>query len=199
MNKICSKKNCNNIGVKKHAKQIYCWLCYRFFQMMSNAKRRKKSVLTWNQMIKMLPARMKCPSCNKTMVWHKSQKRLKDVITLQHNNDSKILFICYSCNSAHGNIKLGDKYLDISNNEKYCPKCDQILNKKEFYLLRRSRDSLYYLCKKCVKLNRDEACKKRKNKGLCRDCRNKISIKSKCLCDQCLKKRRELNRVYRNK
>ncbi len=95
---------------------------------------------------------MKCPICNKKMIWHKSLGELRNVISLQHNNNGTVNFICYGCNAAHGASQLGDSYFCMPKNYKYCSSCKNTLLTDKFHRYNNSRDGYAYICKRCHNL-----------------------------------------------
>ncbi len=162
LNKICSKKGCNEQAVYKYSgTRFYCPKHYRFTQMRHQAKTRNKYKPSFEELERLLiecGPEMQCTNCHRIMIWHGQSRKLDGVISLQHNNNGSIQFLCFGCNSAHGNSQLGDKYFDLKNNEKYCADCKTILNKNQFYKNNRSRDKLKWICKACHK---KRECKRR--------------------------------------
>lgn len=150
--KICGKKGCNRIGdINSSHGTIYCFKCYRFNNMINQAQQTNKYIPNWHELEELFQNlhQMKCPICNKQMVWCTKLGRLGDVISLQHNNNGTIMLICQSCNVGHGHSHLGDKYFSLKENKKYCPKCNKVLYKNQFNKTKRNKDNCDYLCKQC--------------------------------------------------
>ena len=148
--RICSKKTCNNIGRVNHTnKQSYCFKCYRFQEMRHASQGKGKYKPNLKELERILPLDMICPMCDKKMIWHTSLGIRKDVVTLQHNHNGDVILICYSCNAGHANSYLGDEYFNLNNNEKYCPRCNEILSKNKFSKTKRNKDNLNNICKQC--------------------------------------------------
>ncbi len=157
LKKICSKKDCNNIGTKvfctyKKTGYYYCDKHYRFRYMRREAIQKRKFTPTWEECENLLffwcPT-FCCPICNKKLEWHTNASGLKNVISLQHNNDGTVMFICQGCNCAHGASKLGDEYFNMSKGNKYCSACKKILPLNKFHKNKKSRDKYDYICRKC--------------------------------------------------
>lgn len=78
--------------------------------MRGKAARSRKYIPSLEELEHMLAYNpdMLCYTCGKKMVWHCSFSKLGDVMSLQHETDGTISFICHSCNAAHG--PMGDKF-----------------------------------------------------------------------------------------
>ncbi len=200
LNKICSKRGCFDYGIHPLRGCIYCSKHFRFIHMRNDAKTNNKYQPSFQELEYILiqcGSEMKCPKCNKKMILHFSDGDLKDLITLQHNHDQSIEFICYSCNCAHGNSKLGDKYFDIPKDHKYCSDCEKILLKIEFSKNRCMKNNIHNICKKCVKHLNKLKQQNRRLIGLCVKCKNKISKDGTYYCDEHMKENRIRNKKYR--
>ncbi len=166
MEKICSKKGCNKTGeIKGSQGTFYCFQCNRFNKMINQAKQGNKYTPSLKELKTMLPINLICPICSKKMIWCTKLGRLGDVISLQHNHDGSIVLICHSCNSAHGQSHLGDKYFNLKENEKYCPKCKEILSIDKFSNTKCKKDGHNGICKKCDKKKRKIYYHKNKTTG----------------------------------
>ncbi len=153
---ICSRRQCGDKGLFKVAQYknnqyLYCPKHYRLHKMKNTASHDKKYDPEYKELEKLIPNEMKCPNCNKKMIWHTGFGKLNDVITLQHNDNGTIILICMECNNGHGHSQLGDKYFNLKRNEKYCPRCKKILYKQMFYNNKARYDNLSSVCKKCFK------------------------------------------------
>lgn len=118
--------------------------------MRYGARISNKYVPSFEELNKLLlNCNMLCPCCEIKMVWTSKQANRSKTISLQHNNDGTIQFLCCSCNCGHGYSNLGDKYLIIPKDHKYCSYCNMILNKIQFHKNKNTKDGLCYRCKKC--------------------------------------------------
>ena len=165
--KVCGRNGCNEHGINKangNGTTLYCEKHYRFLQMRDVAQRRGKVVPTWEHLDEMLLECLNehgelgaCPCCGRQMQWRAgADKKTGSTISLQHNLDGTMCFICHSCNVGHGNSKLGDRYLYLEYDEKYCPRCDTVKSLDQF--------------------NKDRS-KIRGARSKCRECQNKQTRK----------------------
>ncbi len=160
MNKVCSRKDCEDLA-RHYLKETasYCPKHYRFKEMKHNSKRYKKDVPTWDEceiLLFVWCLSFKCPVCNVQLKWNKGNGGIKNVVSIQHNNNGTIMFICHSCNSGHGSSKLGDEYLTIPLNKKYCPRCNLILDKNNFGKNLNKRNKLRVYCRECRAVQHQE-------------------------------------------
>lgn len=196
---ICSRKNCSNIGSHKLDKsRYYCDKHYRFLRMRNSAQQRNKYIPSIKELENLLDAlnKMECPICNKQMIWHQKYGYRKDVISLQHNHNGNILFICNLCNIIHGNSKLKDKYFNLKPNEKYCPKCEKILDKKLFHKVYKKQNIFQPYCKLCqnnIRKNKYQA-KRIEKRNICAYCNNELSNGSIYYCNRHLEKHRDYSK-----
>jgi hypothetical protein len=159
--KICSKKNCYVVG--EHARNgqkssFYCNKHYRFIRMQAKAKEKNKYIPTDDELeiLLFLCGKEKvCFSCNKKMQWHSKYKGLRHVISLQHNHNGTISFICHGCNGGHSRSHLGDQYFYIDKNKKYCPSCKKVLSRSKFNKSTYRYDGLRHECRQCQKIRND--------------------------------------------
>lgn len=153
LNRICGKKGCSDVAVYKTSSGgFYCPKHSRFITMRSKSQQTNKYQPTFEALEKLLiqcGPEMRCPNCNKKMIWRTKLGKRRNVVSLQHNNDGTIQFLCHACNVGHGNSQLGDRYFDLKQNEKYCSSCKRILTKNQFYKDVYSVDKICYICKKC--------------------------------------------------
>lgn len=151
--KVCGRNGCNEHGINKangNGTTLYCEKHYRFLQMRDVAQRRGKVVPTWEHLDEML---LECLNEHGELG---ADKKTGSTISLQHNLDGTMCFICHSCNVGHGNSKLGDRYLYLEYDEKYCPRCDTVKSLDQF--------------------NKDRS-KIRGARSKCRECQNKQTRK----------------------
>ena len=160
--RICSRKGCDDDGINKTNGPGTTWYCdkhYRFKKMRARAQQSGKVVPTWEQLEEMLLECLnehgqlgKCPCCNRQMQWRAgAEMKIGRTISLQHNLDGTMCFICHSCNVGHGNSKLGDRYLYLEYDEKYCPRCDTVKSLDQFNKNRRNTLGVHDSCQNCVK------------------------------------------------
>lgn len=151
--KTCSRRKCSKLSQISHGKGCqYCFKCYRFRRMRDGAKKGNKYQPSWEELEYLFYNTIKdmqCPICEKKMIWHGLLGTRKNVISLQHNNDDTIQFLCQPCNAGHGSSQLGDKYFDIPKNHKYCSVCKNILSINKFNKDRNSKDKHDHICKQC--------------------------------------------------
>ena len=161
--RICSRKGCDDDGINKtngHGSTWYCEKHYRFKRMRDVAQRRGKVVPSWEECETMLRPCLnehgelgKCPSCGQQMRWRAGADRKRGpVLSLQHNHDGTMRFICLSCNAGHGVSKLGDLYLEPTPvGFKRCPDCDTVKPLGQFYKETNSRSGVRCICQNCDK------------------------------------------------
>lgn len=151
--RICSYPPCNDTGKYNWSNHsCYCAIHYKLLTMIRNARSSGKLIPDRDYLEKLLykiSNSMICFVCKNKMVWYQSEGSRKNVISLQHNNDGTICLICCSCNSKHGNSKLGDTFYKLKKEEKYCPNCNKILNVDCFYKHKKRATGLQIICKKC--------------------------------------------------
>lgn len=168
MKRACCKKNCNDIGEYKYqSNYFYCPKHYCFNNMRHGAQTRRKFIPTLDEceiLLFIWCLDFKCPICNIKLKWHSDTNGRSNVITIQHNNNGTIMFICQGCNAAHGASKLGDAYFRIPHDKKYCPSCDRILLKSRFSKSAKRKDKLHSMCRECDSLYQKNRYKERKLK-----------------------------------
>lgn len=189
--RICSKKGCKKIGIIIYLPTaIYCFQCSRFKSMRHAAQTKNKYQPSWEELEKILPKNMICPTCSKQMIWHSSLGTKGDVVSLQHNYDGSIMLICHSCNAGHGQSHLKDKYFDIPVGYNYCSQCKYILKKAEFNKCMQNKNNLLGCCKKCANISLKNLHKKRLESNQCTKC-GKNNLSKNKWCQSCLKKDRK--------
>lgn len=142
-----SCKWCNDKSFRKAGRIHLCKKHYRFQQMRVDAKRQGKLVPEYDDLNRyMNMCSMICPCCKRIMNWSANDGQ-STVVTLQHNNDGTMNFLCRACNTLHG--KIGDVIYQVHDNEKYCASCDTIKDKSEFYKERNRPSGLKSSCKEC--------------------------------------------------
>ncbi len=154
MEKPCEwKRSCNNpISLSEHSKGKYCIKHYRLFDMRQKAKKKGKTVPSYdvlNALLEDLLPEMLCPVCNCAMGW-----RLKEaggrVLTLQHDYSGAFKLICLSCNIRHSKYP-SDEFYTIGKTHKYCSGCDKMLPRISFGPAGRKngKKRTQFLCRPC--------------------------------------------------
>ena len=157
---MCSRNGCNEHGINKANGTGTTWYCekhYRYHKMRSKAQRDGKVVPTWEECEKMLRPCLNehgelggCPCCGQQMQWRAgADKKIGPTISLQHNLDGTMCFICVSCNVGHGKSKMGDLYLDLEYDEKYCPDCDTVKSLYQFSKNISNSGGVRGICREC--------------------------------------------------
>ena len=119
-------KWCNS---EAYCRQGHIWLCkkhYRFQQMRVTAKRHNKVPpsyewleQTWGEI------GWHCPVCKRKVNWL-SKEGTCTVITLQHDRNGKMRFLCFSCNMRHASFS-DDSFYTADPNRKVCTICKKSL------------------------------------------------------------------------
>jgi len=136
-----------------YMKQGRLWLCqkhYRFQQMRANAKRNGKSVPEYETLQSLVDGNVDliCPGCRKPMYWT-AEHGLTSVLSLQHDRDGGVRFLCRSCNTRHAGMP-GDTFYLLPDAHKLCHACSQVLPLEKFYKdVSRFANARSY-CKKCM-------------------------------------------------
>ena len=112
----CYYGGCILKGTKKLSgyPRKFCIKHCRFHRMIDESKKRKKKVPTlWelNSMFRRLK-NFECEACCITMRWTRKESQTK-VITLQHDRNGELRFVCMSCNSKHRFYE-GDTYYQFA-------------------------------------------------------------------------------------
>lgn len=165
--KTCGRKGCNELGLHKDGGSHYCPKHYRFKRMRQVAKQDGKVVPSWEQCEEMLLLCLNehgelglCPCCLQQMQWKAGDdKKTGRTISLQHNLDGTMCFICHSCNTGHGHSSLGDDWFEtqnVSDGHKFCPYCKEIKLIDQFHNNQATRDGVGNICGDCKCKNEAE-------------------------------------------
>lgn len=157
---------------------------FRFRHMRYQCKRYGKIVPTFEQLWQLRCSLDgdKCPHCQRTMLWKVKRGQPSKIqavaITLQHNRDGTIQFLCQSCNAKHYFMP-DDSFYAVPNGAKWCNLCERVLPLTQFHRDKSLSQGKFSYCKECEqaryaeyrRLNRDKCllkCKNwhRKQKGL---------------------------------
>jgi hypothetical protein len=142
---------CGADAVHRHGRSNCCPKHIRFLQMQKTAKSDGKYVPSLYELDSLVPAKMSCPLCHKTMHWIDDKNRPLGAI-LQHYRNGTIGITCHSCNVKHG-MMVGDSYCDVPDGHKLCRACKTIKRLSDFYVRRDSKNKEYPMskCKICSK------------------------------------------------
>lgn len=144
---------CKWCDQKAYALQGHIWLCsmhYRFQQMRVTAKRKGKTVPSYRELEILLGQTfpfMACSGCGKLMNWHGYQGPAS-VISLQHDRNGRIRFLCRSCNTRHAFCE-GDNFYLLPKGYKYCSRCKSVKPLCEFHYDKYRFDKHKSCCKEC--------------------------------------------------
>lgn len=155
---------CEAVAVRKQGRLWLCAKHYRFQQMRAVAQRTQKAVPTYDVLAAILlnlGDNRRCPVCERQMNWLGVDGQAT-VLTLQHDRDGTIRFLCRSCNTRHAAYP-NDEFYSLPPAYKRCPGCEQVLPYAEFTKDRRRWDEKTTYCKECkyarhtawIKQNRD--------------------------------------------
>lgn len=99
--------------------RVLCAMHYRFDGMRQSAKRDGKYVPTESELLELLNScKLSCPVCKRAMNWRMIDGT-ETVITLQHNRDGTLAFLCMSCNSRHQAYP-ADDFFKVGPDRKRC-------------------------------------------------------------------------------
>lgn len=129
------------------------WLCathYRFWQMTQEARRRGKTVPTYEQLQTMVPPDMACRDCGEKMHWLGADGHQR-VVTLQHYRSGSMALVCKSCNTRHSHLP-GDLFVDLPADHWFCNGCKQVLPLDSFGACNGASHLVkkFTKCKKCA-------------------------------------------------
>lgn len=142
--KKCSR--CDNGIILNSGAYSLCEKHLVFFHMRKNASKTRKYTPSYEELDLLLEKQgVVCYLCKTEMAWRSNNNR-KVGISLQHDNNGEIRFLCNSCNVRHGRGGLGDKIYELGMAVKICTFCKIIKPRSDFY---RRRKWLQPQCKKC--------------------------------------------------
>jgi len=132
-------------------KRRLCNMHYRFNQMRQDSKFRYGTKTTVKELEGKLPKDLVCPKCQVQMVWRrgKNEKRVNNLITIQHWKNGEVSFLCLSCNVRHASM-VEEMFIAMPDDHKLCPHCKTIKHSSEFGV-KNSRANLKRnsICKPC--------------------------------------------------
>jgi len=141
-------KWCNSIGYKKQGQLYLCKKHYRFQRMRVMEKYNGKEVPSYKYLESL--NYKNCYKCKVKMNWLAKDGR-KTMITLQHDRDGTIRFLCMSCNGRHANFKDDKSFYQDNPNKKLCHECGKIKSLKFFHKYIGSFKKVAVYCKKCMR------------------------------------------------
>jgi hypothetical protein len=122
---------------------------YRFGQMRANAARHGKTVPSRADLAAIVEkTKMNCCGCGLKMNWL-SRDGSKTVVSLQHNRDGSISFLCRSCNTRHASF-VNDDFYHTPKTHHPCGDCRKLLFRSEFYADKSRPLGIKSYCKKCA-------------------------------------------------
>lgn len=141
---------CPSPAVRKQGRIWLCWKHYRFMSMRCRAARDGKLVPSYAELEAMFADQgMVCSGCERTMVWSMNDDKCL-VVTLQHNKDGTLTFLCKTCNSRHASI--GEKaFYEKDQRVRVCRGCRRSKPMYRFPLRPSGRDwdARSDVCEKC--------------------------------------------------
>lgn len=151
---ICSRKDCDAIGVKRHSKTlVYCARHYRVMKMLDYSRRVYPNwSVSYEEIERLLVKAMAegdCPHCGKMMIFFPENRRRSGMATIQHYDDGTLGIICFTCNLAHSKSELRDKLFLVPKGNKFCPDCQTVKPKSEFHVTHRDLNGHLTYCKPC--------------------------------------------------
>lgn len=132
------EEKCCHCGLNAHGViggSYFCVKHLRFIRMRGVARTRRVAVPTMSELENMLVKLngFKCPGCDKKMIWRMGRGlHTVRVISLQHNRDGSMGFLCLRCNSLHRAYP-GDSFYTRDRNKKYCRPCGKEVDLNRFY------------------------------------------------------------------
>lgn len=129
---------CSEAAYIRQGRIQLCRVHYRFQAMRVRAKRDGKEVPSYEMLTAMASsARLNCPGCGRFMNWLSKEGR-STVVTLQHDRNGTMRFLCLSCNTRHAS-RPGDSFYSDPKDKKHCPDCRQWLPLDSFATDRSNR------------------------------------------------------------
>lgn len=146
--------HCHRKAVLLRGQTIYCGIHARIKQMRYDAKQKRKSVPTMDELLSLAMAvtqrAMRCECCDRTMNWLLREGH-STVVTLQHDRSGRFRLICFACNTRHSKHP-GDSFYEIPKGSKKCFGCGAVKPHSEFHRNRASRDGMQTRCRECQKV-----------------------------------------------
>lgn len=98
---------CGDIGFHraKDSHAFHCGKHWKILQTRKIVKHKYGVLLSYQELDATIPSDLKCPVCEKTMVWTDGQNR-KDTITFRIESATEYRFVCYACSHSLPRLKL---------------------------------------------------------------------------------------------
>jgi len=133
-----------------------CKIHHKFFIMRKKAKENDKYVPTIKELETIfLEVDWKCKHCKKKMVLTMKEST-KMVMTLQHNYDKSLTFLCLSCNTKHSCFDSDKAFYESDPNKKICPLCKDELPLSEYRKCINRPRGIFPYCVDCEKIKNNE-------------------------------------------
>ncbi len=146
---------CDNPAKMFRGRKRLCYMHDRFDTMRFNAKGQGKKVPTVPMLndlaAKLIADQMRCPHCKRVTNWTSKQVGRMGVVSLQHDRNGKMRFLCLLCNMRHHRFP-ADTFYDFPLDWKYCNRCKTPKQREDFYESNRSTETIpgrNAYCKKC--------------------------------------------------
>ena len=136
--------------MKTESKNLFSIITRKAHSMHATAQRRSLKSPSVNLLKQLIWWTLTNPSCKcgKSMVLSSRFGPMTDVISMHHDPDGSIMFICQSCNSK---IKNRSAQSFFTPGVKECSKCSKTLLISEFYNNKSKPDRLSTYCKSCTR------------------------------------------------
>jgi hypothetical protein len=118
--------------------------------MRATAARKGKKIPSRQELAFMVEqTRLICCGCQRKMNWL-SKEGPSSVVSLQHNRDGSMAFLCRACNTKHAQFP-GDMFYTIPKSHHRCGDCYQILPRDNFWEDRSRPLGIKAYCKACAR------------------------------------------------
>ena len=120
---ICSRSNCSLTASRLYGQHRLCDRHYRLSRIRTTSQRRGKRVPVMSWLESNIPNPFVCPHCKRELVWNAKENRSR-VLTIQHDHNGNIRFLCQGCNSRHWRIS-NDGFYRGRLDQKHCARCSK--------------------------------------------------------------------------
>lgn len=146
---------CGEPATTTYSRPALCEMHRRFWRMRHVAKARNLSVPSLNlldELAKELQANgMMCIGCHRVMQWGRGPKNRSTRVTLQHDRNGRIRFLCTCCNRSHWAYP-GDTFYDLPPKHKLCGRCRQVKPLSDFHRKKTAFRGTQQYCRQCVRI-----------------------------------------------
>lgn len=146
--KSCVK--CGSFDIyRKRTRSYFCLKHDRFEGMRNTARSRNKYIPSHQELETLLDVTngMACIGCNTKMVWTRKENN-KKVMTLQHDRDGTLRFLCQSCNARHVGFEEDSFYSNLKL-KLFCHRCKEPKTKQDLYPDKRYFTGYTNWCRNC--------------------------------------------------